>query len=188
MNELKLDLCNYRSFVFDCDGVILDSNFIKSQAFRLAALPWGVDAAMALVAHHIKNGGISRYQKFAYFLGTIIPEHAPFAVPGVDGPCLDKLLASYVQAVHAGLMTCPVAEGLEELRLQTPNVNWCIVSGGDQTELREIFEARGLDHFFDGGIFGGPENKDTILARELERNTIQKPALFFGHLCWIMCV
>lgn len=173
-------ISGYETLIFDCDGVVLDSNRIKTEAFRIAALPWATDAAEALVAHHVGNGGISRHRKFAYFLDTILAQHAPTAVPGVDGPGLDELLASYSQAVRGGLMTCALAEGLEDLRALTQGSTWCIVSGGDQAELREIFVARGLDHLFDGGIFGGPDSKDAILAREIESGTIRIPALFLG--------
>ena len=173
-------ISRYNSIIFDCDGVVLNSNRIKTEAFRIAALPWGAETAEALVAHHVANGGISRHRKFAYFLETILPQHAPTAVPGVDGPGLDELLASFAQAVRGGLMSCAVAEGLEELRAQTPGASWCIVSGGDQTELREIFAARGLDHLFDGGIFGSPDSKDVIIKRELLTSNIQFPALFLG--------
>lgn len=175
-----IHLNSYKTFIFDCDGVVLDSNRIKTEAFRMAALPWGAEAAGVLVAHHVANGGISRHRKFAYFLEVILPRIAPSLVPGVDGPGLDELLASYAQAVRGGLMTCAVAEGLEFLRSLTPDATWCIVSGGDQAELREIFDARGLNHFFDGGIFGSPDSKDTILARELGNQTIHRPALFLG--------
>ena len=170
----------YASNVFDCDGVILDSNRIKTEAFRIAALPWGADAAEALVAHHVANRGISRHRKFAYFLETILPQFAPTAIPGVNGPGLDELLVSYAEAVRGGLMSCAIAEGLEDLRAQTPGATWCIVSGGDQAELREIFAARGLDHLFDGGIFGGPDPKKVILRHELLTSNIRLPALFFG--------
>ena len=33
---------------------------------------------------------------------------------------------------------------------------------------------------FDGGIFGSPDNKDQILARELATGNIRQPALFMG--------
>lgn len=177
---MSFSLLECSTIVFDCDGVVLDSNRIKTDAFRISALPWGTAASEALVVHHLGNGGISRYRKFAYFLETILPQHAPNAIPGVDGPGLDELLDSYAKAVRGGLMTCAIAEGLEELRTQTQDATWCIVSGGDQAELREIFAARGLDHFFDGGIFGAPDSKDVILARELGSETIRTPAIFFG--------
>lgn len=170
----------YTTFVFDCDGVVLDSNRIKTDAFRIAALAWGDTAAEALVAHHVAHGGVSRYAKFAYFLDSILPAYAPSAVPGRDGPDLDTMLATYAATVREGLMTCRVADGLSDLRAATPDARWLIVSGGDQAELREVFAARGLDAFFNGGIYGSPDNKDTILARELASGTIGTPALFLG--------
>jgi phosphoglycolate phosphatase-like HAD superfamily hydrolase len=55
-----------------------------------------------------------------------------------------------------------------------------ILSGGDQAEIREIFKLRQLDTFFEGGVFGSPDNKDLVLAREKENGNIQFPALFIG--------
>ncbi|MBK5928165.1 HAD family hydrolase [Rhodobaculum claviforme] len=167
---------HYATLVFDCDGVVLDSNRLKTEAFRRAALPWGEAAADALVAYHIAHGGVSRYVKFRHFLDALVPEHAP----GGCGPGLEGLLDAYAGAVRDGLMTCGVAPGLAELRAATPGVRWLIVSGGDQAELREVFAARGLDRHFDGGIFGSPDTKAAILARELAAGNIRRPALFLG--------
>lgn len=171
---------DYATLVFDCDGVVLDSNRLKTEAFRAAALPWGAAAAQALVVHHTAHGGVSRFAKFRHFLDHILPAHAPGAVPGRDGPDLEALLDAYAQAVRDGLMTCAVAEGLERLRAATPDARWMIVSGGAETELRAVFAARGLDGYFDGGIFGSPDSKDEILARELASGNIRQPALFLG--------
>lgn len=165
-------LTDYSTLVFDCDGVVLDSNRVKTEAFYQAALPYGTAAAEALVAHHVANGGISRYAKFAHFL-----EHI---VPGAQGSDLEALLAAYADAVRSGLMACDMAEGLYDLRAAHPDQSWLIVSGGDQAELREIFAARGLDGLFNGGIFGSPDRKEVILARELADGTITSPALFLG--------
>ena len=165
-----------KTIVFDCDGVILDSNSIKTEAFRLAAQPYGSAAAEALVAYHVANGGISRYAKFTYFLEELVPQHAP----GIEGPGIDELLASFADCVRAGLETCQVAEELENLRATTENARWLIVSGGDQSELRSIFKTRGLAELFDGGIYGSPDTKSTILDREMESANIAAPALFLG--------
>lgn len=162
----------YATLIFDCDGVLLDSNRVKTEAFRQAALPYGVAAAEALVAYHVALGGVSRYAKFTHFL-----EHI---VPGQDGPGREALLSAYATAVREGLASCSLAEGLKDLRAATPNARWMIVSGGDQAELREIFAARGLASLFDGGIFGSPDTKDAILAREIAAGGIQRPALFLG--------
>lgn len=170
--SLKDSLLEYQTYVFDCDGVVLNSNHVKTNAFYEATLPYGEAAANAFVKYHTENGGVSRYKKFAHFLDAI--------APNVEGPGLDDLLERYAGEVVDGLLICDVAEGLEELRKQTSDSRWLIVSGGDQDELRLVFEKRGLDSLFDGGIFGSPTPKKDILDRELARGNIQQHALFIG--------
>lgn len=173
---MRYSTVNYRTLVFDCDGVVLDSNRIKTKAFYQATLPYGETAARAMVEYHVANGGISRYKKFSHFLEQLIPEYAP----GTRGPDREALLASYGGYVREGLLTCVIAPGLELLREQTSNARWLIVSGGDQVELRDVFAQRGIAEWFNGGIFGSPDTKEEILARELEFRNIQQPALFLG--------
>jgi phosphoglycolate phosphatase-like HAD superfamily hydrolase len=164
-------IADYQTLVFDCDGVVLNSNKVKTAGFYQAALPYGENAANALVEYHVRNGGISRYKKFEWFLANI--------VSGV-GPKLPELLEFYANVVREGLCNCEIADGLTELRHETLNANWLIVSGGDQEELREIFSLRGLSDLFNGGIFGSPDTKDEILARELNKGNIKEKAIFLG--------
>lgn len=166
-----MNIENYQTLVFDCDGVVLNSNKVKTEAFYKAALPFGEEAAKKLVAHHLLNGGISRYKKFEWFIQEVEP---------AGKAELNALLESYAQFVKDGLLNCEIAAGLFELRKRTSHANWLIVSGGDQDELRNVFTARGLIELFDGGIFGSPDSKDTILERELANNNIRKPAVFLG--------
>lgn len=173
---MKHQLTDYATLVFDCDGVVLDSNKVKTEAFYQATSPYGKAAALAMVDYHVANGGVSRYKKFAYFLEKIVPIHAEHQ----DGPDLDALLQAYATYVRDGLLSCDVAPGLEALRQHTLNASWLIVSGGDQAELRGVFAQRGFAAWFDGGIFGSPDTKEVILHREIASGLIQKPALFLG--------
>ena len=168
-----MNLLKYKTLVFDCDGVVLDSNKVKTDAFYKVALPYGEKAAQVLVDYHIANGGISRYKKFQYFLREIVNE-----TDRDHGT--EQLLGAFACEVRKGLLTCGVAQGLQELRKQTRNANWLIVSGGDQAELKEIFNKRALASLFDGGIFGSPDTKDQILTREINNFNIKKPAVFLG--------
>ena len=166
----------FLTIIFDCDGVVLNSNRIKTEAFYQATLSFGESAARAMVDHHVANGGVSRYAKFAYFLEHIAPSAATDAM--AKGP--EQLLADYSAAVKRGLLECEMAGGLCNLREQTQAARWMIVSGGDQDELREVFAARGIADWFDGGIFGSPDAKPDILAREIANGNIQHPATFLG--------
>jgi phosphoglycolate phosphatase-like HAD superfamily hydrolase len=77
-------------------------------------------------------------------------------------------------------MECDIALGLDALRAATPNAKWSILSGGDQQEIRTLFAKRNLAPLFDGGLFGSPDNKDEVLAREKANGNVQFPALFLG--------
>lgn len=169
---MKQLIFQYSTLVFDCDGVVLNSNKVKTDAFFRAVLPYGKTAAEAMVVYHVANGGVSRYKKFKYFLQEIVPDQR--------GPNLDELLKAYAAYVRKGLLNCEIAPGLKELRQHTCNARWLIVSGGDQSELRDIFSQRELLPFFDGGIFGSPNTKDEILEREVTNGSILEPALFLG--------
>ena len=61
INKMKINEKLFTSF-FDCDGVILNSNKVKTNAFYKIALEYGDESAKKLVNYHIKNGGISRYK------------------------------------------------------------------------------------------------------------------------------
>ncbi|MDZ4213050.1 MAG: HAD family hydrolase, partial [Methylotenera sp.] len=129
--------------------------------------------AQALVDYHVKLGGISRYHKFDYYLREILFQ--PFTEKAIQA-----LLDDFSKELEAGLMQCDLAKGLFDLRTVTPNANWMILSGGDQQEIQTLFAKRKIDHMFDGGLFGSPDNKDEVLAREIANANIQFPALFLG--------
>ena len=58
---MNCSINSYKSIVFDCDGVILNSNSIKTQAFYDTTAFLGVDVANELKNYHLANGGVSRY-------------------------------------------------------------------------------------------------------------------------------
>jgi phosphoglycolate phosphatase-like HAD superfamily hydrolase len=172
---LKTDIKKYKTIVFDCDGVVLNSNHLKIQTYFEVAIQFGANQtqAKALVDHHIALGGISRYSKFEYFLREIMHQ-------AVTDVAMDTLLNAFTAQVTRLLSTCEVSPYLDALKHATKESKWMILSGGDQAEIREIFKLRQLDTFFEGGIFGSPDNKDLVLAREKDNGNIQFPALFIG--------
>lgn len=169
----KIDLTQYQTLIFDCDGVILNSNKIKTQAFYDVAKIYGHGPAQTLKDYHVQNGGISRYKKFEYLLTNILQKP-------IKKQELSELLSNFSKEVKQALLVCEVATDIKELRDKTRNTKWLIVSGGDQAELREIFEQRGLSNYFDGGIFGSPDDKDVILKNETKNRNIIGKSLFLG--------
>ncbi len=172
---MTVEVGKYKTIVFDCDGVILDSNITKIDSyFRTAKKLGATDAqAQALVDHHVEFGGISRYPKFVWYITEVLKQEPTKAL-------VQEYLDAFSLAVSKGLMRCKIADGLQALRAAYPKTKWLVVSGGDQQEIRDLFHKRELADLFDGGLFGSPDNKDTILMREIENGNIEFPALFIG--------
>lgn len=168
-----MNIYKYKTIIFDCDGVILNSNKVKTRAFYTVALKYGEQAADLLVEYHIKNGGISRYQKFEYFFRHILEKE-------LNQDELKSILDEFAEEVETGLLSSDLAIGLDILRDAYRVPSWVIVSGGDQRELNDVFYRRKIKHYFDGGIFGSPDNKEDILSREKRNGRIELPAIFFG--------
>jgi phosphoglycolate phosphatase-like HAD superfamily hydrolase len=170
---VSIDLKQYKTLAFDCDGVVLNSNTVRADAFYNCALPYGKEHAEALRAYHILHGGVSRYVKFEVLLRDMVKTR-------VTKEAIQHLLQQFTTEATIGLLKCEIAPGLQELRDATPQANWMLVSGADEKELRDVFAKRNIAKWFDGGIYGSPLDKDQILERELARGNCSLPALFFG--------
>ena len=153
MKELK----SYKNLIFDCDGIILNSNKIKTEAFREVVSHYGDNAAEELVKFHVMNGGISRYEKFNYFYENIASNH------NLDKKSInvEKLIENYGSKVKKKLEVCEVSIQIMQYR-QYSDAIWFIVSGSDQNELKKIFKKKQLKDSFNGGIYGSPLSKDEI--------------------------
>jgi phosphoglycolate phosphatase-like HAD superfamily hydrolase len=170
---MKLSINDYQTVIFDCDGVILNSNNIKTHAFYDSALIYGDDKANDLAEYHIKNGGISRYKKFDYFLNYIVGCEA-------SKEKVDELLLNFSKKTKHELLKCEIADGIFQLREELSS-DWIVISGGNQDEINEVFSYRKIDSLFvEGCIFGSPDPKEVIFDREIKLSKIKYPALFIG--------
>lgn len=144
------------AWFFDCDGVLLDSNSIKTNAFREVTAAYGADVAEQVVRHHLANGGLSRFAKLQRLFHEILMR---VPAPGE----LEDLLDSFSAESRAGLARSAVDEhapGL--LQLLGSSADLHVISGGAEDEVRWALERHGLDTFF-RGIFGSPASKREIL-------------------------
>jgi phosphoglycolate phosphatase-like HAD superfamily hydrolase len=165
----------YPVWVFDCDGVILDSNKVKTEAFYDAVIKdHGADHAQALVDYHKFNGGISRYKKFEWFLVEHLGRE-------LDPKYHAELCQKYAMLVRDQLLSVPMTEGALPLlqHLKRSGSLVFIASGGPQDELRDIFKTRGIAQYFKE-IFGSPTDKITILATLAQQNVDLRQGVFIG--------
>ena len=173
-------LDNYKTIIFDCDGVVLNSNPIKTNAFLKLSKPFGENSARNLIDFHQNNGGISRYKKFDYFVNNIIYDQIDKNNKEEIKRLIKRLCDQYGELVIESLVKSEVAFGLKDLRQKTKNAGWLIVSGGDQEELRKVFKRKGISNFFNKGIYGSPESKYEIIDKCLFNKSIDKRAIFIG--------
>ena len=169
LNDKKVN-----TIIFDCDGVILNSNQLKTKAYYKAALTsYGHELASSLTTYLTNNTGKPRGHFIDYFLKNIVS-------PDISELGYEELLNAVTLEIQKGLMECEVSPCLFELREKTPDTKWFVVSGGVEKELRDVFRNRSLFDLFDGGIYGGPMTKDEILSSLINKNHIKFPALFIG--------
>ena len=58
----------YQAILFDFDGVLVESTYIKTQAFYQLYLPYGKIIAKKAVDHHLQHMGIARYEKSVFVI------------------------------------------------------------------------------------------------------------------------
>jgi phosphoglycolate phosphatase-like HAD superfamily hydrolase len=169
---INIDKHNF--FIFDCDGVILDSNKLKSNAFTEALTDEPLDLVTEFVKYHKENGGISRYEKFSYYF-EVMKKQVEAEVE------IKKALNNFAAIVSKGLISCNYIPGALEFieYLFKLNKRLFVVSGSDEKELIEVFRKRGIDHYFEN-IHGSPDNKIDNTKKVIKTNSRLTNGIFFG--------
>lgn len=164
-------LHEYRVLLFDCDGVILDSNQVKVDAFADALAQYPADVVGRFLEHHRATGGVSRFVKLREFFTSYVV---------VDDPAvhLERALDAFTQHARHGLLRAPLLPGLQAL-LERPSGPRYVVSGGAQVELSDVFATRGLERYF-AQILGSPTTKEQHLRALQEGGELTAPGVFFG--------
>ncbi len=158
----------FKTLIFDCDGVILDSNRIKSSAFYEVASKFGPTRASQMREYHQQNGGQSRFIKWAFFWKNILGKSD-------DPQEIKNLIDAYSKICLKNLVAADTTCGLSELLDATNDKTRYVVSGSYQNELRYILKKHDLNKFF-AGVYGSPDSKLSILQK-LE---FPAPALYIG--------
>ena len=175
---MKINLDKYKTFIFDCDGIILNSNFIKANCFYLSVIDFGVNVALEFKKYHSKEGGLSRVKKFDYFIETILPK---FKISVKNKEELKKnLLYKYESVLRSQIFNSEISSNIFDFKNRYHFVDWIMISGSDQNELREIMNFKKISNLFNLGIFGSPLSKKSLIKNNLLNGKIKMPALFIG--------
>lgn len=145
-----------RAIVLDFDGVIVESNQIKHQAFAdlFSRYPVYYDEIMA---YHRAHNAVDRHQKFRHIMEAIMK--VPFS-----RDLADEWADQYAAMTRGRIIACPYVPGAPEFLREFQNkVPLYLASATPRDELIIIVQERGIQPFF-AGIYGAPEKKPEIFS------------------------
>jgi len=137
-----------RAIILDFDGVILESNHLKTAAFEavFARFPEHAEAMMAYHRAHVSD---SRFAKFAHLVTTRLGREA-------QDPLIGELADAFSAHMLASITVCPMVAGAQAFLDQVSSaVPVFLASVTPQVELDAILTRRGLDAYFTR-VYGCP--------------------------------
>ena len=171
---IKENLLKYKNIIFDCDGVILDSNKIKTDAFIKLFENYPNSKIRQLINYHKKYGGVSRYKKISYFYNVLLKKN----ISEID---INLLAKKYSEISLDKLKKSNFIPGLLDLLifLKKNKKNIFVVSGSDEKDLKKILYHKKINQYFNN-IKGSPKNKSDNLIELMPELTERKKSVYIG--------
>ena len=162
-----------RVLILDFDGVIVESNDIKTEAFEelFGRFP---EHSEAMMAYHYAHVSVTRFAKFEHLL-TLLGRTG-------DSGLRADLANDFSQLVSERMLRVPLVPGAESfLRTMTTRLPVYLASVTPAKELGSILRHLGLDHWF-RGVYGCPPwTKPKAIADVLNRERVtSKEAMLVG--------
>lgn len=147
------------AILFDFDGVLVESNAIKVDAFERLYAGYGPSILARVMDYIDGKEGISRVEKIRHaheiFLGKTLSDEE-----------LAVLAGRYSSLVEEAVVACPWVAGAREfLEAHRGRLPLFVVTGTPEEEILRIVAGRGMTHYFTA-VRGSPPRKP-IIVREL---------------------
>jgi phosphoglycolate phosphatase-like HAD superfamily hydrolase len=164
---------DYDAYIFDCDGVILDSNTLKIKAMEVALTAIIHDSLKVnlCVDYFRLNFGRSRF----HHVDVFIEKYLLLNESEIDST-RKSILAAYSSQCKELYLTADITPGFIDF-IKTLKGRKYIASGSEQEELRGVFSARGLDKYFNN-IFGSPQLKSKLVENILQLEATNHLVMF----------
>jgi phosphoglycolate phosphatase-like HAD superfamily hydrolase len=156
-----------RVIFWDFDGVILNSNKVRDKGFETVLSGFPKEEVDKLLKFHRQNGGLSRYVKFRYFFEEIKGEE-------ISEEEINDWASKFSDIMLSSLKdkTLLIPETNNFIKENYQNYQMHIVSGSDQTELRELCKSLEIEHFFKS-IHGSPTPKNDLVKMIIEKHNYE---------------
>lgn len=164
----------YCSAVFDFDGVIVDSNKGKTNAFRRVLAEDPPELVERFIAYHLEHGSVSRYVKLEHYYRNML-KRKDYEVATAKTVQMFGTLSSQI------LMNAEEIPGISNLLkiLHDRRVSCFIVTGGKKEEVCNVVKARGWDLYF-SRVLGSPATKIENLQLLEDAKLLVKPGVYYG--------
>jgi phosphoglycolate phosphatase-like HAD superfamily hydrolase len=159
------------AFVFDVDGVLVDSEQVKMAAFAEACQQvWRLndDELDAVRAYNSRQRGVPRRLKFEFV-------HRHLVMRG-DSAGVVRVMDRYAELLAARLPACPLLPGVRAFLEQVPAQRF-VVTAAPEDEVTELLVSQRLEQHFEA-LFASAAAKAAALRRIAA--AVEGPVVFFG--------
>ena len=161
-----------KAVIFDFDGVLLESIDVKTRAFKKLFSGESPEAQKKIVDYHLRNGGVSRYEKFRFIYSDILKRP-------LDEKQFNALCAQFAALVVDEVIASPWVPGAKQfLERNARRYEFFIASGTPEEEINRIVDLVGIRRFFKE-VLGSPRKKEALLKAILEKHGLQSAECVF---------
>ncbi|MFA5148731.1 MAG: HAD-IA family hydrolase [Candidatus Omnitrophota bacterium] len=159
--------------IFDFDGVIADSVDIKTKAFGELFEDEGGDFAGRVVDYHLKNTGVSRYEKFRHIYKNMLNRE-------LSDEKFRDLCSRFESLVTDNVVKAPFIKGAKEFLEEHSGEYACFVaSATPQKEIEDIVMRKGLGGYFKG-IYGAPFRKSDAVKEIIAKQGVEAGEVLYA--------
>lgn len=154
----------FKNYIFDCDGVLLDSNKFKIIAMQNTLADFPPDITSEFLNYFSRNFGKSRY----HHINVFFQEYLKTDPMDRQQEMLLEVYGNYCQELY---LSCDICDGVINSVTNIGTNNCWVVSGSDEDELINVFKSRGISGLFNK-ILGSPTAKTKNVALVISDNNL----------------
>ena len=167
-------LLNFDHIIFDCDGVLIDSNSIKTIAFKKLFVDHNKKDINKLITYHLENNGKSRYDKIKYFYNEILHKEISNIEINAYAKKYSELSLSKILKKKLNPYVLKILK-----ILKNENKNLYVISGADEKDLKLKLKKKKIFNYFTK-VKGSPNTKNNNFFEINEKNLDINKFIYVG--------